>query len=74
MVDRVREMSDEYVESVTSRGWPQPLFSRFTGEPVSIDMGGILMDHDRYYPSPGMHLDAADALIEPARKSSAVLR
>jgi uncharacterized protein DUF6473 len=74
MVDRVGEMSDDYVESVSSRGWPQPLFSRFTGEPVSIDMGGIRMDHDRYYPSPEMHVDAADALLEACRKYGALLR
>jgi hypothetical protein len=70
MVERIRELSDEYVECVSSRGWPQRLFSRFTGEPVSIDLGGMSTEYDRYYPSPEMHVDAADALIEACRRYS----
>jgi Domain of unknown function (DUF6473) len=72
MVDRIRELCDEYVECVSARGWPQRLFSRFTGEPVEIDLGGRLTEYDRYYPSPEMHVDAADALIETCRKFAAL--
>jgi hypothetical protein len=64
MMDRIADLSDEYVECVSSRGWPQRLFSRFTGQPVSIDLGGTWVEYDRYYPSPEMHLDVADALVE----------
>jgi Domain of unknown function (DUF6473) len=68
MVERIRELSDGYVECVSSRGWPQRLISRFTGEPVSIDLGGTWTEYDRYYPSPEMHEDAAAALMEACRK------
>jgi uncharacterized protein DUF6473 len=74
MVGRVRVLSDDYVECVSARGWPQRLFSRFTGEPVSINLGGTSTEYDRYYPSPEMHLDAADALIETCRRCAASLR
>jgi hypothetical protein len=60
------------VECVSSRGLPQPLFSRFTGEPASIeyraDLGGGTDRFNRYYPSPEMQVDAAEALVEPGRR------
>jgi hypothetical protein len=64
--------ADEYVECVTSRGLPQPLFDRFTGEPttmqdVAVELGGRRHTHNYYYPSPQMHEDAAAALRETAR-------
>ncbi len=70
MVDAVRGMSDAYVECVTEKGSPQPLRSRFTGEPVSVDPAADrddfrtqgLWTHNHYYPSPEMHQDALDAL------------
>jgi hypothetical protein len=79
MVKRVRPHADRYVECVTSRGCPQPLISRFTGEPVTVDLktdrkqGALeqgaegplysgIWRANRYYPSPEMHVDAADAL------------
>lgn len=64
-----------YVECVTDRGSPQPLFSRFTGEPTTVDTANDRPDlavepwtHNRYYPSPEMHEDAAAALA-PALKA-----
>jgi uncharacterized protein DUF6473 len=59
MVEQVRPVSDEYVECISARGLPQRLVSRFTAEPVR---------NNRYYPSPEMHADAADALVAATRK------
>jgi len=64
--------ADGYVECVSSRGLPQPLFDRFTGEPttmqdVAVELGGQRHTHNYYYPSPEMHEDAAKALLKPAR-------
>jgi len=74
MVDRIRILSDEYVECISSRGFPQRLISRFTGEPAAIDMGGQRSEFDTYYPAPEMHADAADALMETARKYATLPR
>jgi len=73
MVEAVRSRCDGYVECVTSRGSPQPLLSRFTGLPVTVDpardrpdlQAGPAWTHNVYYPSPEMHEDAAAAL-QPA--------
>ena len=61
---------DHYVECVSARGSPQPLRSRFTGAPCTVDpahdrpdLGGTLWTHNDYYPSPEMHQDAARALL-----------
>jgi Domain of unknown function (DUF6473) len=62
MMEQVGPVSDEYVECISARGLPQPLVSRFTGETVR---------YNRYYPSPEMHADAADALVEASRKYAA---
>ena len=72
MVERVRELSDGYVECVSRRGLPQRLISRFTGEPVSVmhrsDLGGGWQAFNPYYPAPEMHADAFDALAETCRE------
>jgi hypothetical protein len=59
---------DEYVECITSSGLPQPLVSRFDGQPVTIT--GLLKKkaENNYYPSPEMHQDAADALFKTCCK------
>jgi len=64
--------ADDYVECVTSRGLPQTLFDRFTGEQTTMrnapaELGGRELPQNYYYPSPEMHEDAAAALLEPAR-------
>lgn len=63
-----------YVECVSDRGSPQPLVSRFTGQPVSVDtardrpdLAGKPWTANHYYPSPEMHEDAAAALIGACR-------
>lgn len=37
MIDTLRPLVDHYVECVSTRGRPQRLFSRFTGEQVTVD-------------------------------------
>jgi hypothetical protein len=72
MVEQVRPLADDYVECVSSRGSPQPLISRLTGEPASVAHRGDLrpgtQEFNSYYPSPEMHEDAANALLEACRK------
>ena len=56
--------------AVSSDGLPQPLFDRKTGEPVVLwgeDMFPHvkLRSHNHYYPSPEMHVAAAEALAGP---------
>jgi len=65
-LERVKGFADYYVECVTSRGAPQVLLSRFTGHVVAVagrpDLGGTMRTENTYYPSPEMHVDAADCL------------
>jgi len=77
MVRSIKRFVDHYVSCVSSRGLPQPLISRFTGEPVTVDQSDDkplvkrsdgkplydrVMEKNRYYPSPQMQEDAAKAL------------
>jgi hypothetical protein len=72
MIERIKDLGDEYVECISERGLPQPLVSRFTGEPVSVahraDLGGRWKAFNPYYPAPEMHEDAAAALIDACRR------
>jgi uncharacterized protein DUF6473 len=72
MVERVKGLGGDYVECITGRGLPQPLVSRFTGEPVSVmhraDLGGGWDAFNPYYPSPEMHADAAATLLDACRR------
>jgi len=73
MVERLSVAVDSYVECVTSRGLPQPLFDR-QRRPAQVTLQDefgaytITDDHNRYYPSPEMHVDGANALAEACRK------
>ena len=58
MVNEIKKYSDDYVECASRKGIPQPLISRFTGKPAVIN-GKTL---NRYYPSPEMHIEAANLL------------
>lgn len=62
-LDAFRPHADEYVECVSSRGLPQRLWvSDEAVEGTRRDpTDGYL--YNRYYPSPDMHRDAADALM-----------
>ena len=81
-LDQVKPLADTYVECVSTRGSPQPLFSRFTGKPATVSLEadtkplsggegaslyqGVWRDN-RYYPSPEMQMDAAGLLEVPCR-------
>lgn len=74
MVDEVRARCDAWAEVVSDAGLPQPLFSRFSGEPTVVDpaddradLGGSVWTHNRYYPSPEMHDLAARAVVDALR-------
>jgi hypothetical protein len=69
MLESLRPRVTAFAECVSDRGSPQPLFSRFTGRPVTVDLANDRPDlavrlwaENRYYPSPEMHEDAARAL------------
>jgi hypothetical protein len=70
MVAQVRAQAHDYVECVTSRGLPQPLFDRL-GRPTTVVgpalQGSRVLTHNTYYPAPEMHEDAATALRGSAR-------
>ena len=76
MIDALRPHCDHYRECVTRRGMPQPLISRFSDKPTTIDSGttrkelstGKCETHNTYYPSPQMQQDAAAALLETCRR------
>jgi hypothetical protein len=69
MMAQVRGGCDQYVECVSSRGMPQSLRNRFTGQPAVVNYGqgrrgeeARASSQNGYYPSPEMQLDAAQAL------------
>jgi hypothetical protein len=66
MMAKLKTQADDYVECVTSRGLPQPLFDRISGAETTVTdlphVGGQVRTHNTYYPSPQMHEDAASAL------------
>ena len=66
MVEKIRPFADHYVECTTDEGMPQPLISRFTGQPfvvdISIPSGNRPKKFNAYYPSPEMHFNAFQKL------------
>ena len=74
MMSRVKRDAGYFVSSVSSRGLPQLLTSRFTGEPVTIDLSDDkplyqgTFKKNTYYPSPEMQEDAADALTPVCKR------
>lgn len=72
VVNALRPFADDYVEVVTGRGIPQPLFDK-AGQPVMMWPEDrfphvTMREHNHYYPSPEMNRDAADALFPAAAK------
>ncbi|PSB37685.1 DUF6473 family protein [Aphanothece minutissima] len=53
MLKMIRPFADAFVECSTAAGMPQPL----------LNSQGIIVDYNRYYPSPEMHQKAAEALL-----------
>lgn len=75
MIAEIKPYCDDYVECISDRGSPQPLVSRFTGQPTTVnpaadrqDLGGSVWSHNLYYPSPEMHQDGAKLLAESTKK------
>ncbi len=62
IVKKLRSHVKYFVECVTSRGMPQQLRRRDTGEIVDLGISPRYPGHNNYYPSPEMHEDAAAAL------------
>src|SRR5262245_52319170 len=62
MIEKIRRYADDYVECVSDRGMPQELTTVLpaTGSPYTVV--------NDYYPSPAMHVDAADALEPVCRR------
>ncbi len=74
MVSELEKHSDAYVECVSRRGLPQPLFDK-QGRPATLTYGYTILKpevitetHNRYYPSPQMHEDAARLLTPVCRE------
>lgn len=72
MIDQIKGDCDQYIQCISKRGLPQLLVSRFTGEPVTIAnaQGELKKTHNNYYPSPEMHIEAANLLEPVCRKYS----
>jgi len=69
MVKAIRKYSDDYVECMSRRGRPHLLYDRFTGKRTTVsDSWGGKWTENWYYPSPGMHEDAATALAAVCKK------
>jgi hypothetical protein len=69
MLTQVRGLADHAVSCVSRRGLPQPLTDRFTGAPITVadEWTAEPWRENWYYPSPGMHEDAAAALAPSCR-------
>lgn len=72
MIEQLRDLADIYIECVSRRGSPQPLFDR-SGNPTSFrgfspsPTQAVMQNQNCYYPSPEMHEDAATLLIPACR-------
>ena len=74
LIDAVKPLADRYVECVSNRGLPQKLYAKNTTDAVEITYALGLgakakkSEYNKYYPSPEMHLDAADALLNTCQE------
>lgn len=66
MVNRLAALSDDYVECVSKQGLPQKLWSSHQAIDGAVLREGILENH--HYPSPAMHVAAADSLENSCRR------
>ncbi|CAN7577914.1 DUF6473 family protein [Phenylobacterium sp. LjRoot219] len=72
----LRAECDAFVSCVSRRGLPQKLCDRETGEAVTIrdEWTATPWELNRYYPSPEMHQDAAEALEAACRRAAGLER
>jgi LPS sulfotransferase NodH len=68
MVERLAAFSDDYVECVSKQGLPQTLWPRDQSIDGAVSREGIL--ENCHYPSPAMHIAAADTLEKSCRRFS----
>ncbi len=67
MIDALKPRVQGYVECVTRQGLPNPLLNANTGVPVAVLPWQANPSSNYYYPSPEMHVAAADALTPALR-------
>lgn len=78
LINAVKPLANGYVECVSNRGLPQKLYAKNNNDKVEVTFGlgpgakAKKSDYNRYYPSPEMHLDAADALLSTCQKLNAI--
>jgi hypothetical protein len=62
MLEELLPLADSFVSVVSKRGLPQRLYDRYTGDQTNLNRpnGLVTLNHD--YPSPEMHVDAAEQL------------
>ncbi|MEA5400866.1 hypothetical protein VB734_12530 [Synechococcus sp. BA-124 BA4] len=53
MLEMIRPFADAFVACSGQEGMPQPL----------VNSKGVIVDYNRYYPSPEMHQQAAEKLV-----------
>lgn len=67
MIAKLKVFADYYIESISSEGLPQPLFSRFTGNRVGFkgnnNTEAKAKMFNTYYPSQQMHAHAFSSLV-----------
>jgi hypothetical protein len=76
MVDEIRANAEHFISCVSSEGLPQPLFNRFTGKRAAVEFDFArskyentkVLNKNLYYPSPEMHIKAAEKLINHLSK------
>lgn len=68
MIEKIKPFAGHYVECVSDEGMPQPLISRFTGQPAGFQsqttQGSRIKKFNTYYPSPEMHQNAFQKLYD----------
>jgi hypothetical protein len=71
MLKKILPLADAFVDATSARGTPQPLYDRFTGERTAVSLARPDYAHintNGGYPSPEMHVDAAEKLAPVLRK------
>ncbi len=66
MVEELKTFSDEYVECISQSGLPQSLWPGSRSIKGAVSRNGML--ENRYYPTPEIHKEVAEALEEPCRR------
>jgi hypothetical protein len=67
LLDQLIPLADAFVCVVSNRGMPQRLYDRYTGDPTFLNRPAGRVAANHHYPSPEMHVDAAEALTPVIR-------